>query len=146
MRIYLDVCCFGRPFDERNQAKVRLEAEAVLIILKDIQEDRHEMVSSEILEVENTNNPDSEERNEVRNLLRLAHRRVAMTAKEIARAEELVAMGFGSYDAFHVACAESGGADYLLSTDADMIRLGNKHRGRLAVGIMNPVEFCGIKK
>lgn len=146
MRIYLDACCLSRPFDEKTQPKVRLESEAVLIILKDVHDGRYELVISEILEVENENNPDAEERAEVRTFLRLAHRRVAMTAKEISRADEVVSLGFGAYDAFHVACAESAGADYLLSTDDDMVRLGEKHRGKLGIGVMNPVKFCGIKK
>jgi hypothetical protein len=28
--IYLDLCCVNRPFDDQHQARVRLEAEAVL--------------------------------------------------------------------------------------------------------------------
>jgi hypothetical protein len=34
LRIYLDVCCLNRPFDNQVQDRVRLEAEAVLAILK----------------------------------------------------------------------------------------------------------------
>ena len=30
MRIYMDVCCLGRPFDDLTQGRVYLEAEAVL--------------------------------------------------------------------------------------------------------------------
>jgi len=33
MRIYMDVCCLGRPFDDLTQGRVYLEAEAVLSIL-----------------------------------------------------------------------------------------------------------------
>ena len=32
-RIYLDVCCLNRPFDDQRQDHIRLEAEAVLLIL-----------------------------------------------------------------------------------------------------------------
>ena len=32
-RIYLDVCCLNRPFDDQNQPRIRLESEAILIIL-----------------------------------------------------------------------------------------------------------------
>lgn len=32
MRVYLDNCCFNRPFDDQSQARVRLEAEARLEI------------------------------------------------------------------------------------------------------------------
>jgi len=33
MKIYLDACCLNRPFDEQSQERIRMEAEAVLIIL-----------------------------------------------------------------------------------------------------------------
>ena len=33
MRIYLDCCCLHRPFDDRRQERVRIEAEAVEAIL-----------------------------------------------------------------------------------------------------------------
>ena len=32
MRVYLDNCCFNRPFDSQAQARVRLETEAKLRI------------------------------------------------------------------------------------------------------------------
>jgi len=34
MKIYLDVCCLCRLFDNHSDTRVRLEAEAVLEILK----------------------------------------------------------------------------------------------------------------
>jgi hypothetical protein len=30
MKIYLDVCCLCRPFDDHSETRVQLEAEAVL--------------------------------------------------------------------------------------------------------------------
>ena len=33
MKIYLDVSCLNRPFDDQTQPRVRLEAEAVTIVL-----------------------------------------------------------------------------------------------------------------
>ena len=30
MRVYLDNCCYNRPFDDQNQLKVRLETIAKL--------------------------------------------------------------------------------------------------------------------
>jgi len=32
-KVYFDVCCLNRPFDDQNQARIRLEAEAVLMML-----------------------------------------------------------------------------------------------------------------
>ena len=32
MRVYLDNCCYNRPFDDQSQLKVRLETEAKLFV------------------------------------------------------------------------------------------------------------------
>lgn len=36
MKIYLENCCFNRPFDDQNQLKIKLEAEAKLHIQAEI--------------------------------------------------------------------------------------------------------------
>ena len=33
LSIYLDMCCYNRPFDVQNQDKIRIEADAVLSII-----------------------------------------------------------------------------------------------------------------
>ena len=33
MKVYLDVCCLNRPYDDQTQDRVHLECEAVLLIL-----------------------------------------------------------------------------------------------------------------
>ncbi len=33
MRIYLDMCCLKRPFDDQAQQRIHLEREAVLALL-----------------------------------------------------------------------------------------------------------------
>jgi hypothetical protein len=34
--VYLDVCCLNRPFDDQTQDRIRLEAEAIVLILEHI--------------------------------------------------------------------------------------------------------------
>ena len=53
MRVYLDNCCFNRPFDDQSQARVRLEAEAKLEIQQQITDKRIELAWSYVLEHEN---------------------------------------------------------------------------------------------
>lgn len=57
MRIYLDNCCFNRPFDDQSQIRIMLEAEAKLKVQDDILEKKFELVWSYILEAENMANP-----------------------------------------------------------------------------------------
>ncbi len=32
MRLYLDLCCFNRPYDDQTQTRIRLETEAKILI------------------------------------------------------------------------------------------------------------------
>ena len=56
-RLYLDNCCFNRPFDNQEQVKIRLETEAKLFIQQEILAGKYELVWSYILEYENELNP-----------------------------------------------------------------------------------------
>jgi len=42
MRIYLDNCCFNRPYDNQDSVAVRLETEAKLYIQEDVKSDNIE--------------------------------------------------------------------------------------------------------
>ena len=65
MRIYIDNCCFNRPFDDQSQIRIRLESEAKLRIQDDIIEGKFEFVWSYILEAENKANPFEERTNAI---------------------------------------------------------------------------------
>lgn len=57
-RIYLDVCCLNRPFDEQTQARIRLETEAILEILDRCQAGMWTLITSKALEAEINQTPD----------------------------------------------------------------------------------------
>ena len=44
MLIYLDLCCFNRPFDDQTQSRIRLETEAKLVIQQHVRDGRHQLV------------------------------------------------------------------------------------------------------
>ena len=50
MKLYLDVCCLNRPFDDQSQNRVRLEAEAVLSILELAGSGALEIIGSDIID------------------------------------------------------------------------------------------------
>ena len=62
-----------------------------------------------------------------------------MTESAERRAMELEGLGFQAYDALHLACAEEGGADVLLTTDDRFLRQAQRHGRVLTVQIENPV-------
>ena len=51
-RIYLDVSCLNRPFDDQSQVRIRLEAEAVVLILERFDVGVWRQVSSGIAVIE----------------------------------------------------------------------------------------------
>jgi hypothetical protein len=53
LKLYLDNCCFNRPFDNQNQLKVYLETQAKLAIQEKIIAGEYELVWSYILDYEN---------------------------------------------------------------------------------------------
>lgn len=66
MKLYLDACCYNRPFDDQSQDRIRLEAEAVIGILEQVEEGRWQTVGSEVLGFEIMRCRDSERRERVR--------------------------------------------------------------------------------
>ena len=57
MRLYLDVCCFNRPFDDQAQTRIRLETESKLVLQDLVRTGRHALVWSYIMDFEVANNP-----------------------------------------------------------------------------------------
>jgi hypothetical protein len=59
MLLYLDNCCFNRPFDDQKQIRIRIETEAKLYIQEKIISGEFELAWSYILEYENSVNKKS---------------------------------------------------------------------------------------
>jgi hypothetical protein len=85
-RIYLDVCCLNRPYDDQHQDRIRLEAEAVLLILGHCEAGEWQWISSAVVEEEIDNTPNSERRSRVQSMLRGAHTTVGLTNAAVERA------------------------------------------------------------
>jgi predicted nucleic acid-binding protein len=138
-KIYMDVCCLNRPFDDWTQARVRLEAEAILAIALRCQNQEWQLISSTALESEISKTPDLSRRQRVLDSLIIAKSIIPVTEKILQRAKEIVPLGFKSFDALHVACAESGQADILLTTDDRLLRNARRHEANLSIQVSNPV-------
>lgn len=99
---------------------------------------RWDWLSSVILEDEVNADADSERRSRVKSVMEHVHYTLSIGASEETRAEALENLGFKHYDALHIACAESGGADVLLTTDDRMLRLAKRCHAQLRVRVENP--------
>lgn len=50
MLVYLDNCCYNRPFDDQNNLQIKLETEAKLYIQKLIEELKIDLAWSSMLD------------------------------------------------------------------------------------------------
>lgn len=141
MKIYLDVCCLNRPFDDQRQDQIRLEAESVLLALTHLEAGEWEWIGSEVLDLEIEQTPDPDRRLRVKLLTAHVHRSVLVQAAEVERAQRLEALGFHPFDALHLACAESGGADVFLTTDQRLLSLASRFSEELHVQVQNPLVW-----
>lgn len=140
MKIYLDCCCLNRPFDDPSQERVRQEAEAVLVIVKRLSADWI-WIGSEALDDEIERISDPVRRRKTGELWGQAQISVAVEKAQLARARELTKIGLKAFDALHIACAESGGADVLLTTDDKLLRRARRHAAQLNVRVANPLTW-----
>ena len=125
MKIYLDNCCFNRPFDDQSQIRIRLESEAKLKIQVDIRDGKFELVWSYILDAENKANPFEERERAIREWKRHATMNIKEVAAVLEKAKYLVQRGIRGKDALHVACAIAAGCAYFLTTDDKLMSKSN---------------------
>jgi hypothetical protein len=140
-RIYLDVCCLNRPFDDQSQERIRLESEAIILIISRLQSGDWVWLGSDAIDYEVDQTPDPERQRRVRVLATAIQHSVPFTQAETARAQELQSFGFKQWDALHLACAESGQADIFLTTDDKLLRLAHQVAVQLKVQVENPLTW-----
>jgi len=139
--VYLDACCLNRPFDDQAQDRIRLESEAVLLILGHIHRGEWRWTSSEVLGFETGRNPDAERRRRVEVLVASATRSISVDNRMQHRGTELEALGFGALDALHLACAEHAEVDVFLTTDDGLLRRARRLREEIRVRVENPLTW-----
>lgn len=138
MRIYLDNCCFNRPFDDQGQIRVRLETEAKLFIQQEVLDKRLDLAWSYILDFENAFNPFPERRTVVARWRHYATVRVVESSAVLERARDIQAYGVRAKDALHIACSVEAECSYFMTTDDDVLK---KLSDYAIVKIMNPLKY-----
>ncbi|MFN0084595.1 MAG: PIN domain-containing protein [Blastocatellia bacterium] len=140
-KIYLDVCCLQRPLDDQNQERIRLEAEAVVLILSRVEKGLLVWASSEAIDYELSLNPDVDRAEKAMLISASANEMIIVGAAEITRGAVLEDLGFSGFDALHLACAESGGCDIFLTTDDRLLKRAKKHALELQIQVANPLHW-----
>lgn len=131
----------NRPFDDQSHDRIRLEAEAVLLILTRVQNEDWVWYSSDVLLEEIEQMPNSKRRERVVQLNAHASEVYQLSEVDIARAKVLANLGFSGMDALHLACAESCGANVFLTTDDRLFRRAVRLADQLQVIVENPLHW-----
>jgi len=138
MKLYLDNCCFNRPFDDQSQMRIRLESEAKLEIQEKIRAGKVQLIWSYILDYENNKNPYQERKERIKGWKKYAIEDMEESSEVIETAKELNKKGFHKIDSLHIACAIIAKCEYLLTTDDQILK-----RARLLnnIKINDPIGF-----
>lgn len=141
MKIYPDVSCLNRPFDDQSQARIRLEAEATTMIIERCVGGAWLHVSSQMASIEVEAIADLDRRAQVQLLLPDLEYVLQLTDDVFALARVLETLGFKPADAVHLAAAEAMKADVMLSCDDRLVKLARRRREQLEVRVTNPLAW-----
>ena len=138
MKIYLDNCCFNRPFDDQSQIRIRLESEAKLKIQEEIRSGKFQLVWSYILDYENNQNPYQERKVRIKRWKGYAISDIEETSELIETASLLNKKGIQKIDSLHIACAILSKCEYFLTTDDKILRRAKQIND---INIDDPIGF-----
>ena len=139
MRVYLDNCCFNRPYDDQSQLRIQMETQAKLEIQQQIRDEKLELATSYILEAENAMNPYERKRIDIQAFMDKYTKAFISEIQDKAvreQAAKIMETGIRLMDACHIACAMLAQCDVFLSTDKRVLKYQSE-----AIRIMNPVMF-----
>lgn len=140
MRIYLDCCSLQRPFDDKSQPRIAVEAEAVLVILTMCELGQLTLISSEAMQFEIGRIPDHERKEEALAILKIAKETVCLTQELESLARRLKASGMKPLDALHLASASISKADYFCTCDDKFLKKA-RNFGGLNTTAVSPTEL-----
>ena len=138
-RLYLDNCCFNRPYDDQTNLLVQLETEAKLFIQQAVLHKSFELVWSYMLDYENEANPYQNRKQAIAQWKRIAVLDIDASNTIVKYGKEIMQKDVKKKDALHIACALEAKCDYFLSTDKKLLRVSIDK-----IKIISPIDFIKI--
>lgn len=136
IKLYLDNCCFNRPFDDQLQLRIHLETQAKLFIQEQIKNGKYKMAWSYILDYENQKNPFEEKRKAIAPWKSYSCEFIVENEQILIFAESLASMGIKTFDALHISSAVYAKCDYYITTDKKLLN------SRIPeIKILSPIQF-----
>lgn len=140
MRIYLDCCSLQRPFDDKSQPRIAVEAEAVLVILALCESGSLKLVSSDALLFEIGHIPDHDREADALEILKIAKEILILTPKIEKLSRKLGESGLKPLDALHLAFAFDSKVDYFCTCDDKLLKKA-KNLSELSTKVVSPTEL-----
>ena len=136
LKIYLDNCCYNRPFDDQSQLLTRLETQAVLFILERVKAGDCDLVWSYILDLESEAHPHPRRRKDVQQWKTMAVSDIEESDVLLLLMESFEQRKLKSADALHLASAVMAEANFFITVDRGIL---NKPVSEIRV--VNPEQF-----
>ncbi|TGK82680.1 PIN domain-containing protein [Leptospira montravelensis] len=140
-RVYLDNCCFNRPYDNQDDIKIKIESLAKLFVQDAIKNKQIDLIWSYILKYENDQNPYLDKQIAIEKWEELSVSSIVENDEILKNAEFIFSLGLKSIDSLHIACAISGKCDYFLTTDRGILKKSELINNII---LINPIEFVSI--
>jgi len=142
LKIYLDNCCYNRPFDNQKDHVICVETQAKMFIQSLIKYKSVELAYSAISMLEIAESPFEENRRSISCFIEEnAKYYVSINSNKAAvdLTNEVMLAGVKLKDASHVACAIVANCDYLITTDKRLLKYKDAR-----ISIVSPVDFIRI--
>lgn len=139
MRIYLDNCSYNRPYDDQSQIRICLETQAKLHIQDMIRRRQIELVTSYVLDFENSRNRSVQKKTAIEKFMKdYTALYVSNKNEEDIKKIATLIMGTGvkEKDAYHVACAIRAECNYFVTTDDRLLKYQSEK-----ITLVTPGEF-----
>ena len=141
MKIYLDNCCYNRPYDDQSYLNVSLETQAKLRVQEEIRAGKHELVWSAIEDYENAQNPFEIRRDAIAQWRNLAVKIQMADDSVIRNAKEIMKKGIKNKDALHIASAIAANCDVFLTVDRKLLKTPID-----GIKTVSPIDFLNYEE
>jgi len=144
LKIYLDNCCYNRPFDDLSQEKIKNEATAKMFIQSLVKYGSLSLVFSYMSLTEINDSPFESNKKQIIDFINdySAGYVTESRREEIEKtAKDIMSAGIKQKDAIHIACAVISQCDYFITTDKRLL----KYKTDKLI-IVNPIDFIELRE
>ena len=143
MKVYLDNCCYNRPFDDQSQQRIFEETNAIFEIINRSKISSDIIFGSDILILEISKIKNFQKQRQVLAFYSQTVNQSISFSENIEQLAEIIVnqSNIQTFDALHLASAITESVDIFLTTDDKLIKACEKLN--LKILVMNPINFRG---